>query len=342
MMFSDMRLSIDQCSEEMATKTPEISIITPAYNEAKNLPVLWRRLSEAMSAISGNWEWIVVDDHSVDETFSAVADLARQHHYIKGVRFARNFGSHAAISCGLHRALGQCVVLIAADLQDPPEAIAELVDKWRNGAQVVWAVRGQRQGEKKATVGFARAYYFIMRHIVGLKEMPPTGADFFLMDRFVVDALKEFNENNASLFALVTWMGFRQTSIMYDKQARLYGESGWSLKKKLKLVVDSVTSFSYLPIRLMSYVGFIIAFLGFLYAAIVVANAYAGQPVEGWTSLMVVLLIIGGIQMLMMGVLGEYLWRALDESRRRPRFLVESTTDFTPGAIQTVRFPQKS
>lgn len=306
---------------------PIISIVTPAYNEAKNLPVLWDRLSNAMRAITGEWEWIVVDDHSTDETFTTIADLARRQPHVKGVRFARNFGSHAAMSCGLHQAQGQCVVIIAGDLQDPPETIAELVEQWRRGAQIVWAVRGHREGEKTSTVGFAQAYYFIMRHVVGLKEMPPTGADFFLMDRIVVDALKEFNENNASVLALVTWMGFRQASITYDKQARLYGRSGWSLKKKLKLVVDSITSFTYLPIRLMSYVGFVVALLGFLYAALVVANAFAGKPIEGWSSLMVVVLIVGGVQMLMMGVLGEYLWRALDESRRRPRYLIESTTD---------------
>jgi polyisoprenyl-phosphate glycosyltransferase len=312
--------------QEMAKRRPTVSIVTPAYNEAKNLPVLWERLSKAMSAVDGEWEWIVVDDHSSDETFAVVTDLANVCSHTKAVRFARNFGSHAAIMCGLDNAKGNCVVIMAADLQDPPETIPELIDKWHGGAQVVWAVRVHREGEKTATVGFAHAYYFLMRHVVGLKEMPPSGADFFLIDRLVVDALKAFNENNASLFALLTWMGFRQASITYDKQARLYGRSGWSLKKKLKLVVDSVTSFTYLPIRLMSYVGFIVATLGFLYAGWVIANALAGQPVEGWSSLMVVVLIVGGIQMLMMGVLGEYLWRALDESRRRPRYLIEEST----------------
>ena len=184
-----------------------------------------------MSAISGEWEWIVVDDHSTDETFAVVADLANRHSQISARRFARNFGSHAAITCGLHQARGACVVIIAADLQDPPEAISALIAKWRGGAQVVWAVRGHREGEKTATIGFARAYYFTMRHVVGLKEMPSSGADFFLIDRLVVDALNEFNENNASLLALLTWMGFRQASITYDKQARLYGRSGWNLKK---------------------------------------------------------------------------------------------------------------
>jgi dolichol-phosphate mannosyltransferase len=165
-----------------------------------------------------------------------------------------------------------------------------------------------------------------MRQVVGLKEMPATGADFFLIDRHVVDAVLQFNENNVNLMTLITWMGFRQTSIAYDKQARLHGRSGWDLEKKLKLVVDSVTSFTYLPIRLMSYLGFVVAFAGFVYAGFVIANALAGRPTEGWSSLMVVVLVVGGFQMLMLGVLGEYLWRALDESRRRPRYIIEAST----------------
>jgi dolichol-phosphate mannosyltransferase len=166
-----------------------------------------------------------------------------------------------------------------------------------------------------------------MRRVVGIKEMPSLGADFFLIDRSVIDALRQFNESNASVLALITWMGFRQTTVNYDKQARKYGRSGWSLEKKLKLVLDSITSFTYVPIRLMSYLGLVVAMLGFLYAGVVIINAFAGHPVQGWASLMVVLLVIGGIQMLMMGVLGEYLWRALDEARQRPRYLIEATTE---------------
>lgn len=307
-------------------KRPLLSILTPAYNEAKNLPVLWERLATVMKGVDADWEWIVIDDHSSDGTFQVMSALAQTHPQINAIRFSRNFGSHTAVQCGLNHAKGSCVVIMAADLQDPPETIPELLAKWRAGVQVVWAVRAYREGEKRTTVGFAHAYYFLMRHIVGLKEMPASGADFFLIDRSVRNALLQFNEHNTSLMVLLTWMGFRQDNIVYDKQARLHGNSGWTLKKKLKLVVDSVTSFTYLPIRLMSYIGFVVATLGFVYAGIVVINALAGQPAEGWSSLMVVVLIVGGIQMLMMGILGEYLWRALDESRRRPRYLIEATT----------------
>ncbi|MCC7418328.1 MAG: glycosyltransferase family 2 protein [Acidobacteria bacterium] len=304
---------------------PLLSVVTPAYNEADNLPLLAERLSQALDPADLDWEWVVVDDHSADDTFGVLARLAAAQPRIRALRFARNFGSHAAIACGLEEARGDAVVMLAADLQDPPEVIPRLLERWREGAHVVWAVRARRDGEGRSTLVFSRIYFWIMRHVVGLKEVAETGADFFLLDRRVVDAARRFQESHTSLLGLLAWLGFRQVSVPYDKQARRHGRSGWTLEKRLKLVADSVTSFTYLPIRLMSYVGLVVALLGFLYAGVVVVNALTGRPVQGWSSLMVVVLVIGGVQMLMMGVLGEYLWRAFDEARRRPRYIVEST-----------------
>jgi len=301
-----------------------ISIVTPAFNEAENLKVLYERLCGVLRGLDVDWEWVVIDDHSADATFRVLEQLAMSDSHVRAIRLARNFGSHTALACGLHHSRGDCAVVMAADLQDPPETLPALLQKWRERAQVVWAVRDHREGETVSTVGFARLYYFLMRRIVGIKDIPATGADFFLLDRRVVDAFTQFSESNVSIMALITWMGYRQDSILYDKQSRLHGRSGWTLEKKLKLIADSVTSFTYLPIRLMSYLGFIVALIGFLYAAVVIANALGGNPPQGWTSLMVVVLVVSGIQMVMMGVLGEYLWRALDESRRRPRFLIEA------------------
>lgn len=271
-----------------------------------------------------------MDDHSRDDTFGVVAGIAQQDERVRAIRLARNSGSHTAITCGLRQARGDCAVVLAADLQDPPETLPALLAQWQAGAQVVWAVRARREGESASAVGFARLYYLIMRRLVGMQEMPASGADFFLLDRRVLDAFRQFRESNVSILALLTWMGFRQASITYEKQARLHGRSGWSLGKKFKRVVDSVTSFSYLPIRLMSLAGFVVAIIGFLYAAVVVVNALAGRPAQGWASLMVVVLV-GGVQMLMMGVLGEYLWRALDETRGRPRYLIELSLNLTEG-----------
>ncbi len=304
-----------------------LSIVTPAFNEAANLPILYERLAATMTSLTEEWEWIVVDDHSRDDTFAVLTALAARDRRVRAVRFARNCGSHAALTCGLHEAAGACVVALAADLQDPPETIPRLVAEWRAGAQVVWAARALRAGETAVTLGFARLFYWVMRHVVGMTAMPSTGADLFLLDRTVVDAFGRFEERHANVMALVTWMGFRQTTVTYDKQPRLHGRSGWTLAKKLGLAVDSFTSFSDLPIRLMSYLGVLVGALGFVYAGSVVANALRGKAVEGWASLMVVVLLLGGSQMTMMGVLGAYLWRALDESRRRPRYLIEATTD---------------
>jgi polyisoprenyl-phosphate glycosyltransferase len=271
------------------------------------------------------WEWLVVDDHSSDYTFDTVQKIASHDNRVRGIRLSRNFGSHIAVTCGLQNAHGDCVTIMAADLQDPPETLPKLYACWQEGAQVIWAVRARREGEKASKVGFARLYYLIMRRFVGIKELPATGADFFLLDRQVVKAFCQFKEGNNNIFALITWMGFRQAMITYDKQPRLHGHSGWSISKKIKLVIDSIISFSFLPIRLMSYLGFFVALLGFLYACVVIINALAGLPPTGWASLMIVILIMGGIQMLMMGVLGEYLWRTLGETRRRPPYLIEAS-----------------
>jgi len=312
--------------ERGAAAAVQVSVVTPAYREAENLPALYQRLRAVLDGLGVDWEWIIVDDHSLDGTFAVVHDIAARDPRVRGIRLARNSGAHIALSCGLDAARGECAVALAADLQDPPEVVPQLLDEWRNGSHVVWAARAERQGETAVTKGFSRLYYWLMRNLVGLDSTPAMGADFLLLDRRVLDALREFGESNVSLLALITWMGFRQTSITYTKQARLYGASGWTLKKKLKLLVDSVTAFSYTPIRFMTYLGFVVAMIGFVYAATVIVNAIVGAPVAGWTSLIVIVLILGGIQMLMMGVLGEYLWRALDESRRRPRFIVEDTT----------------
>lgn len=306
---------------------PKLTVVTPAYNEAKNLPLLYDRLRDVMYQLGVSWEWIVVDDHSTDDTFPVIKSLMGQDARVQGLRFAKNSGSHTAISCGLQYSRGDCAVVIAADLQDPPEVIQVLLEEWRKGMQIVWAARRQRIGEKKSTIGFSRVYFFLMRHIVGIKEMPATGSDVFLLDRRVIEALNIFDEKNVNIAALLTWMGFKQTTVTYDKQARLHGSSGWDLGKKIKIVIDSIVSFSYLPIRFMTIIGFIVSTLGFIYAIIVAVRAFYGIPLLGWASLMVVLLVMGGLQMIMMGILGEYLWRSLDESRNRPRFLIEDATD---------------
>lgn len=300
-----------------------LSVVTPAYNEAQSLPLLYERLCAVLDGAGLDWEWIVIDDHSRDATPQVLRALVLKDARLRAYRFSRNFGSHMALRAGFDHARGDCVVALAGDLQDPPEVIPDLLAQWQSGMQVVWAVRGQRLGEKTSTVAASRLYYFIMRRLVGLNELPSEGADFFLLDREVINALARFGEHNTSILALITWMGFRQGRITYDKQARLHGHSGWSMRQKLKLAVDSVTSFSYQPIRIMSALGFGMAFLAFVYLVVVLINGLRGIAPYGWASQMAVILFIGGLQILMMGILGEYVWRSLDEARRRPGYVIE-------------------
>jgi polyisoprenyl-phosphate glycosyltransferase len=306
----------------------KISIVVPSYHEEENIKLLYSRLCEAMKGLQYDWECIIVDDHSTDASFDIVRQLSESDSHIKGCRLSRNCGSHTAILCGLHMATGDAAVVLSADLQDPPEIIVDLIAPWEAGGQVIWAVREEREGDSASAEIFSRLYYGIMRKFVGIEDMPSTGADFFLVDRRVIDMLKEFRETNVSLLALLTWMGFKQRKINYVRKARQHGKSGWSLEKKLKLTVDSITAFTYKPIRLMSYIGFGVALAGFGYCLVVVVNFLVGNPVPGWSSLMVVLLLVGGLQMMMMGILGEYVWRSLDEARSRPRFIIEDDTGF--------------
>ncbi len=299
----------------------KLSIVTPAFNEAANLPLLYERLSGVMARRGGEWEWFIVDDHSADGTFAVIEQLALSDGRIRGVRLARNSGSHLAITCALHQVSGDAAALLAADLQDPPELLDDMLDRWRNGAQVVWAVRRQRPGEAHHR-GFAAVYYWIMRRLVGLSDMPARGADFFLIDRVVIDAFCKSAERNVSVFALLTWLGFRQEHIEYDKQARAHGRSGWTLGKKVKLVVDSVVSFSDFPLRWCGYLGAAMLALAF---AIAVAALFL-LPTVGAGLLLVAALALGlsGLQLTALSIVGQYAWRALDEARGRPSYAIEA------------------
>jgi len=225
-----------------------LSIVTPAFNEEKNLPLLYVRLKKSLDQLGVSWEWVVVDDHSVDGTYKTLEKLATKDKRVRGIRFTKNLGSHLALVCGFKAARGRSAVCMAADLQDPPELIGQLVSKWKEGYQIVWAVRAKREGESFGTQFFSRLYYFIVRYVVGFKQIPPAGADFLLLDRLVLNTLAKAKIRNASLFLLISSFPFKQGFINYVKQERAYGQSGWSFKKKLKLFFDSITMFSKAPI----------------------------------------------------------------------------------------------
>lgn len=304
-----------------------ISFLSPAFNEEANLPLLYERIRAMGETNRLNWEWVVVDDHSRDRTFQVLQTLAQTDPRVRGIRLSRNFGSHAAIACGLHRVRGACCMVMAADLQDPPEMVTQLLEKWRQGAHVVWAVRAQREGISHWERFSSRMFYWLIRRLSGLKDFPSTGADAWLMDRRVIRALNRFPEKNVNLMALICWLGFDQDRIEYTKEARQHGTSGWTLLRKLKLVMDTITSFTHMPIRGILGLGFLCAFMGFIYTLFLFYHYFfTNVPVSGWTSLMVTVLIMGGLNMVTLGLLGEYVWRGTDESRRRPRFVIQDDT----------------
>lgn len=306
-----------------------LSVITPAFNEAPNLPALYARLTHTLAAVGVEWEWLIVDDHSRDDTFSVITELAARDPRVRGIRLARNSGSHVAITCALHHAAGDAAVLLAGDLQDPPEILSAMLERWRAGAQVVWAVRRRQPGEAKHA-GFAAIYYWVMRNFVGMKQMPARGSDVFLVDRVVIEAFRQFPERNVSVLALITWLGFRQEYLEYDKQPRAAGRSGWTLARKVTLVVDSVTAFTERPIRLCSIAG---AALIALSAVVGIGSLFLLPSVgAGLLFLLAVVIGLAGVQLLALGIVGEYVFRALDEARRRPPYLIEMAVGVSPAA----------
>jgi len=302
-----------------------MSIIIPAYNEESNVPVLRERLTALFdSTAEYEFELIVVDDHSADATFDLLKAWAEADPRVRVIRLSRNFGSHAAFHAGLAECTGDAATFLAADLQDPPELILEMARQWKGGSDVVWAVRTAREGEKMSAKLFSRIYYETLRRLA-LAEMPSQGADFFLLDRKVIDAYLKIPEKNTSFMCMVLWMGFRQSFVPYVKQARASGISKWTLSRKIKLFADSIVSFSFTPIRAMSVAGVLFAVAGFAFALFEVVGRLCGWVVAGtgYAALMTVLLVGFGLVMLMLGIMGEYLWRTFDEARGRPRFIVE-------------------
>jgi dolichol-phosphate mannosyltransferase len=298
-----------------------LSILTPAFNESANLRGLYDRLAAAMAAQALEWEWLIVDDHSSDDTFAVIQRLAAVDPRVRGLRLARNSGSHLAITCALHHVNGDAAALLAADLQNPPELLAPMIERWRAGAQVVWAVRRPRPGDG-ASKGFAALYYWMMRRLVGMAEMPSTGADFFLIDRVVIDAFRQSRERNTSVFALITWLGFTQDQIEYDKQPRLSGRSSWTLPRKITLVIDSVTSFSDFPLRWCLYGGVALIAIAILFG--IAGIALLPSLGAGLLLMVALVLALSGVQLGALAVVGQYVYRALDEARGRPRYVIQA------------------
>lgn len=313
---------------------PLISIVIPCFRESQNLPLLYDRLLDVLAGANFDWELVLVDDHSPDDTFAVAQTLAQKDARVRAFRLARNCGSHLTIACGLELAKGDAAVAMAADLQDPPELVLNLVANWRTGNQVVWAIREINMHRGYFARMASSAYWTMLSRMLPQSSLPLEGADCFLLDRVAIDALSQCRESNFNIVGMIIWLGFRQSSISYKKQPRLHGQTGWTFQKKLRQVIDSLTSFSHAPLRLISLAGVLVAFVGLLFATtMVVRYVFFGSSIVGWSSLMVAILLLSGLQMIMLGIIGEYLWRSLDESRKRPRYAIERSSEQTKGGM---------
>ena len=305
-----------------------ISIIIPVYYNADTLMLLYEDMKAKILDELGDYEIVMVDDGSGDDSWEVMNKIRDMDTNVKLVKLSRNFGEHAAILAGLANCSGDCAVTKQADLQEDSELIIRLYDKWKEGNKVVLAVREERD-EPAIKKFFANMYYSIVRKVIDNK-MPKGGFDCYLLDRQAIEVLLRLDERNSSLSLQVLWIGFKSDNVYFHRKDREVGESRWTLSKKIKLVVDSMMSFSYFPIRFMSGVGVFMAILAFLWIIeVVIEYIVIGTPIQGWPSLMCLVLFSTGMILLMLGALGEYLWRTLDATRNRPVYIVDSVKEVT-------------
>jgi len=314
-----------------------ITIVIPCFNEERNLALLVRKLNEASSGISDiDFQYLFVDDGSYDDTFETIEQLCLEDNSIKAIQLSRNFGSHISITAGIENAVNSdAVIVISADLQEPPELIKELIETWMKGYEVVWTIREDR-AQSFISKFFSRSFYKLFIKASGLKNYPKEGPSaYFLIDRKVVMQWEKFRETNRMIVGIIAWMGFNQTQIYYKQKERFSGKSSWSLMKLIKIAIDSFVSFSFTPIRFVSYLGILVSLIGFVYTLVLIYNKlFLGIGPTGWTSIMVVMLFLGGIQLITLGVIGEYVWRGVDESRKRPLYLVSKKVNFQKEELQ--------
>jgi dolichol-phosphate mannosyltransferase len=296
-----------------------VSIVVPMYDEEGTARELHRRVCAAMG--SAPFELVVVDDGSKDATADVLAELAAQDPRVKVVELSRNFGHQTALTAGIEHASGDAVVMMDADLQDPPELIAEMLQKWSEGADVVYAVRTEREGETRFKRGTARLFY---RLISGLSDVPLAhdAGDFRLLDRRALDALLAMGERNRYLRGMTVWVGFTQTAVPYKRAARHAGETHYPLRKMLRFALDAIASFSHAPLQIATVTGFLAAALAFLCIPIAIGFRIAGEFVPGITTTVIAVLLLGGMQLIAIGLIGEYVGRIYDEVKRRPLYLV--------------------
>jgi len=301
---------------------PAITVVVPVFNEKESLPELYRRMSEALDSLGETWELILVDDGSQDGSTEIIRQLAKQDDRVTPIIFARNFGHQIAVTAGLDYSRGQAVVIIDADLQDPPEIIPELIEKWREGYQVVYAVRSEREGETWLKTATDSMFYRLIFRITDVKIPLDTG-DFRLLDRKVVDVMCRMRERHRFLRGMAAWVGFRQVGVPYRRAARFAGVTKYPFRKMLRLALNAITGFSYFPLQVATYIGFISAGISIIVIPFVVGLRLLGsQAFFGQASTLLAVLFLGGVQLICVGILGEYIGRIYDEVKGRPLYIV--------------------
>lgn len=309
------------------SEKPVFSIVVPIYNEEGSLPVLYERMVKVMDSTGEAWELVLVDDGSQDQSADMIRTLVKQDSRVRQVILARNFGHQIAVTAGLDHSRGDAIVIIDADLQDPPEVILDLIEKWREGFEVVYAVRETREGETLFKLWTARLFYRLINKITSMKIPVDTG-DFRLIDRKVVNVLNQMREHHRFLRGMSVWVGFKQTGVKYKRAARYAGETHYPLKKMVKLATTAITGFSFFPLQAATYLGFIASGISIITIPVVVTMRLLGnQQFLGQASTLISVLFLGGVQLIFLGVLGEYIGRIYDEVRNRPLYIVRESPE---------------
>lgn len=319
---------------------PIFTIVAPIYNELENIPELYPRVRDVMDQTGESWELILVDDGSTDGSTDVLRTLAENDERVRPIIFARNFGHQIAVTAGVDYSRGDAVIIIDADLQDPPEVILDLIAKWREGFQVVYAVRAEREGESWFKRTTASLFYRLIYRITDVNIPLDTG-DFRLMDRKVVNVMNQMREKHRFLRGMSSWVGFKQIGVEYKRKARFAGETKYPFKKMLKLALNAVTSFSYFPLQLATYLGFIAAGLSVLAIPIVaILRLTTGTALLGQATTIIIVLFFGGVQLISLGIIGEYIGRIYDETKGRPLYVVaEAPQDFENKDIDAINPP---
>ena len=299
-----------------------LSVVVPVYNEEDNIDVFYERTTPILGSIDERFEIIFINDGSYDHTVDKIKALHAKDPRVKLIDLSRNFGKEIAMTAGIDFACGEIVVIMDVDLQDPPELIPQMVDKWRSGYDTVYATRVTRQGETFLKRATAEAFYSIIKRLSHV-DIPKNTGDFRLINRRTVNAIKLMKEQHRFMKGLFSWVGFKQTGIPYVREARFAGRTKWNYWRLWNFAIEGITSFSYLPLQLSSYIGFFIAIVAFIYASFLIVRTFIfGKDVPGYASIMVAILFLGGVQLLFLGIMGEYLGRLFNQVKNRPLYFI--------------------